>query len=397
MFQLATELEVRAARLRFEGLQHMTVAVAGVDCRELMVLLTTFFGQGTAFTQDPFAFLDGAPKIRPPLDLTDTNDTDEEGGGDAGSQVSVVASTSTTGTPAVSTSEQRQPKTKTKSKAQYQDKVDDIAATKGFLPVDAQTLHNTGIPVSYHVKRSGSSGKGRSLYVCSYSDECSSPPYVGDLPSAASHVRKHHLGHSIVCPYCGARYYNANGWRDHMGAKHARLPWYGGQLNPSTPVGPAFPPEPSVAEVPTDVPLPSSTDIDPTAPDPEDEDKEEIDPDPPTGIPVSGIDKFSTQEIRWFMTFPPSDLRQWNYSIGGSCMGRYKRDDSQMKLFAVELASQDVQPKTEAPKEEEEEEETIPSSQSQTSHPKRRYKFYEEGHYTKHWKGDPEDGAPPTE
>ena len=87
LFRQATELETRAACLRFEGLQHMTVAVAGVDCRELFTLLIAFFGQGMAFAEDPFAFLDGAPKIRPPLDLTDTDDTDEDqkGGGDASS------------------------------------------------------------------------------------------------------------------------------------------------------------------------------------------------------------------------------------------------------------------------------------------------------------------------
>ena len=98
----------------------MTVAVAGVNCRELFTLLITFFGQGTAFAEDPFAFLDGAPKIRPPFDLTDTDDTDDDqrGDGDASSQVSVAASTSTTGTPAVP-SEQKEPKVKFKPKVQY--------------------------------------------------------------------------------------------------------------------------------------------------------------------------------------------------------------------------------------------------------------------------------------
>ena len=295
LFRLATELETRAARLRFEGLQHMTVAVAGVDCRELFTLLVTFFGQGMAFTEDPFAFLDGAPKIRLPLDLTDTDDTDDNqrGGGDASSQVSAAASTSTTETLAVP-SEQKEPKVKSKPKVQYQDKIDDIAATKEFLPMNPLTFHNTGIPLSYHVKQSGSSGKGCSLYVCSYADECSSPPYVGDLPSAASHVRKHHLGHCIACPYCSAHYYNANGWHDHMGAKHAGLPWYGAQVNPMTPVCPAFPPDPATGEAATSAPPPPSTIMEPSADetisDPKGKDKEETDPDPPTGVPVSGID-----------------------------------------------------------------------------------------------------------
>ena len=79
-------------------------------------------------------------------------------------------------------------------------------------------------------------------------------------------------------------------------------------------------------------------------------------------------------------------------------MSCHRHDDSQTKLLVEEFVSQDV--KREAATEdlgEEEEEETVPSSQSQPSHPKRRYKFYEQGHYTKHWKEDPEDRAPPTE
>ena len=42
------------------------------------------------------------------------------------------------------------------------------------------------------------------------------------------------------------------------------------------------------------------------------------------------------------MRFPPSDLRQWNYSIGGSWMSRHRCDDSQTKLLAEEFMSQDV-------------------------------------------------------
>ena len=188
-----------------------------------------------------------------------------------------------------------------------------------------------------------------------------------------------------------------------MGAKHTRLPWYSAQVNPLAPVCPAFPPDTAPGEAPTPVPPPPSTVVeslaDTVVPDPEGGDEEETDPDPPTGVPISGIDRFSIEELGWFMRFPPSDLRQWNFSIGGSLMSRYKRDDSQTKLLAEELVSQDVKREavTRVLKEEEEEEETIPSSQSQPSHPKRRYEFHEQDHYTKHWKGDSEDGAPPTE
>ena len=80
-------------------------------------------------------------------------------------------------------------------------------------------------------------------------------------------------------------------------------------------------------------------------------------------------------------------------------MSRHRRDDSQTKLLAEEFVSQDVKHEvaTEDLGEEGEEEKLVPSSQSQPSHPKRCYEFYEQGHYTKHWKEDPKDRAPPTE
>ena len=319
LFRLASELETRAARLCFEALQHLTVAVAGVDCRELFTLLTTFFGQGTAFAEDPFAFLDGAPKVQDPLDLTDTDSDDDQAGGDPGSQVPASTST-TTGTPAVPPVASAAPKAKPKAKVQYQDKVNDIAQARGFLPVDAATIHNTGIPTSHHVKRSGSSERGRSLYVCSYASECSAVPYSGDIASATSHVHKHHLGHCVVCPYCGARYYNSNGWRDHMGAKHAQMPWYGTQVSSLAKVwSEGFPSSATTSEVTITVPPPTSTDVVEDVPeeatdiiteegDGSPEETEETAQDPPTGVPVSGIDRFTIEELRGFMEFLPSDL-----------------------------------------------------------------------------------------
>ena len=77
-------------------------------------------------------------------------------------------------------------------------------------------------------------------------------------------------------------------------------------------------------------------------------------------------------------------------------MSRHRHDDSQTKLLAEEFMSQDVKREV-ATEDLGEEEEPIPSSQSQPSPPKRRYKFYEQGHYTKRWKEDPEDRAPPME
>ena len=151
-------METRAAGLRLEALQHMTIAMAGVDCKEFFTLITTFFGHGTSFADNPFGYLNGAPTIRPPLDLTDTDTNDESGGAGSCASEGTPASTSVPGP--VDILEPKEPKVKSKPKMQYTDRVPDIANTKGFFPLDKDSLHNTGIPSTHLVKRTGLSGKG---------------------------------------------------------------------------------------------------------------------------------------------------------------------------------------------------------------------------------------------
>ena len=289
LFRLAGELEAKAASLHAEALQHMMIALAGVNCRELFTLLVTFFGKDTGI--DPFSFLDAAPKIPVPLDLTDT-ESEEEVGGDGSSTAagSEVASSSTSTLPAsaaipaplqgtasssaaTSLQLQAQPSTSTitpapvpvsvsttsadpqpsssgvlgeppakkirvRPRQAFQDKVADIRSATRFYPSDADSLHNTGIPSQYAVRCAGTSGRGTSLYDCPYSDLCSTPPYVGDFPSCGSHVRKVHLGVCLACPYCPEQlYYNGSGWRKHMRAEHPSVPWYTAQLQ-TPPVAP---------------------------------------------------------------------------------------------------------------------------------------------------------------
>ena len=136
----------------------------------------------------------------------------------------------TTSTPVAPTPPHREPLVKSRPKITYVDKVSDISMAQGFLPEDKDSLHNTGIPQNYAVRHSGTSSKGRSLYLCPFGDQCSSPPYTSDITSMGSHVRRHHLGHCIQCPYNGNRFYNATGWWDHMSSKHKGAPWYRSQL-----------------------------------------------------------------------------------------------------------------------------------------------------------------------
>ena len=144
--------------LRLEALQHLTIALAGVDCRELFTLLITFFGRGSEFQEDPFNYLDGAPKIRPPLDIMDTDTDDETSvmGEEAVPSPQVPLSDSqiitTMPAPVAPTLPHREPLVKSHPKITYVDKVSDISLAQGFLPEDKDSLHNTGIPQNYAVR-----------------------------------------------------------------------------------------------------------------------------------------------------------------------------------------------------------------------------------------------------
>ena len=295
----------------------MTITLAGVNCRELFTLLVTFFGKDTGI--DPFSFLDAAPKIPVPLDLTDM-ELEEEGSGDGSSAAegSEVASSSLSALPpvavtslgtasssstisAVSSSTlvplslQAQPSTSTITPAPipvistrsadpqpsslgvsgepppkkirvcpcqtYQDKVADIRLATRCFPTDADSLHNPGIPAQYAVRHAGASGRRTSLYDCPYSHLYSTPPYIGDFPSCGSHVRKVHLGVCLACPYCPEQlYYNGSGWHKHMRTEHPLVPWYSSQLQT-----PSMTPPEVVKQEAVDVPVTPVTEVSTTA------------------------------------------------------------------------------------------------------------------------------------
>ena len=169
LFRLAAELEHKASALKAEALQHLFVALAGSDCKELWTLLVHFFGKGTGF--DPFDFLDAAPAIKAPLDLGDTDSDD-----DAASSVSLgSASTtaSTTSSIVVSSADAAQASTsqtsapsrpKLKPKAKLPDVVSSVDDAEGFVPRSFDDLHSTGIPREVQMRRSGTTtSKGSSL------------------------------------------------------------------------------------------------------------------------------------------------------------------------------------------------------------------------------------------
>ena len=232
-------MEGKAATLHKEALQHLTIAFAGTDCREFFSLMVTFFGKGTNI--DPFSFIDAAPVIKHPLDLTDTESESED---------AASTSTATTGEPSTSVSAPPAPSeappvkkpVKIKHKATYQDKCGDVQEAIGFLLKNPGSLQNTGIPVQFAVCRVGKNDHGTSIYACPH-PECSDPLYTGDISGCGSHIRRVHLGHCVSCPYCAdKKYYHVDGWHCNMHEKHNNVPWYSDQIQtPPAPVAESIP------------------------------------------------------------------------------------------------------------------------------------------------------------
>ena len=227
------ELEHKTSALKAEALQHLFVALAGSDCKEMWTLLVHFFGKGTGF--DPFDFLDAALAIKAPLDLGDT-DTDDDAVSSVslGSTSTVASTTSSINVSAAdaaqaSTSQTSAPsKPKIKPKAKLPDVVSSVDDAEGFIPHSFDDLHSTGIPREVKMRRSGTTtSKGSSSYICPH-PTCGSTPYIGDLYGCSSHLRRVHYGTCLACPYCPSqKYYRVSGWKKHMASKHPTAPWYG--------------------------------------------------------------------------------------------------------------------------------------------------------------------------
>ena len=158
LFWLAAEMEHKAAALKAEVLQHLFVALAGSDCKELWTLLVHFFGKGTGF--DPFDFLDSAPAIKAPLDLGET-DSDEAEESDAASSVtlgSVSSTASVLPTPATTpvvpvdaahastaSAPTQDPRSFPKAKQTRCDKVPSIDSAEPCIPTSLSDIHHTDI------------------------------------------------------------------------------------------------------------------------------------------------------------------------------------------------------------------------------------------------------------
>ena len=185
--------------------------------------------------------------------------------------------------------------------------------------------------------------------MCPFGDQCSSSPYVSDIASTGSHIRRHHLGHCIQCLYDGSRFYNGTGWQDHMSSKHEGAPWYHSQLGidsklpstffkatttaavPGSTVSTVGDPgniqstDPSEATIPVSVPDVAEVDTLEHVPDAGDEllDDPDVEPEPPSARQGIDIESLTVADLKEITRFLPSDLQQYHYFGGGHWLGRH--------------------------------------------------------------------------
>ena len=296
----------------------------------------TFFGKGTEV--DPFSFIDAAPLIKRPLDLTDTESESDTDVASTSASTSAPAEPSTlTSTPtSVPTASAKKP-IKIRQKVSYQDKCTDVQEAIGFLPENAGSLHNTGVPDLFQVCRVGKNDPGTSLHSCPH-PECSDPPYTGDIAGCGSHVRRVHLGHCVSCPYCpDKKYYNADGWRRHMNQKHNKVPWYSSGVHDPPASATEAKPDPVLPEVSVSV-CEESEPLEETLPHveapPDDNDDALLDDEPTESTP-SWPPTPTTETIKHQLEWLPSDTRNYDYSVHSThhpaapeIVCRYRRFDT---------------------------------------------------------------------
>ena len=372
--------------LKQEALQHLFIAIAGTDCRELWNLLTLFFGKGS--DHDPFEFLDAVPAIKKPLDLVDTDSDDEASVADSSASTATTAPDPTAGSPKTprpaTPSGGASKDFKLPAKPTWSDLHASIELAEGFVPQSAGLLHHTGIPEGISCKRSDTQmARGASLYICPH-PSCGATPYIGDLPGCGSHLRHVHYSTCLLCPFCpNKRYYRVSGWKDHMNSKHHHVPWYGAseelqakltlaalttpdvatsdvavtqqELTVSTepasatsdPTSTPEPfasftaplplPEPVKEEPPLEDTLVYEEDVDPSSSDLSPETEQSLlDPPPEEEIEKPKASTPSEEDIKEAAMFSPSDLRQYDYAINcqSGIMIRYRKGPDPSKSLA---------------------------------------------------------------
>ena len=194
-------MESKAASLRIEALQCLTICLAGADTNAFWDLMMMYFGSASD-KDEVWGFIDPKSRVARPLDLESTDK--ESGEEEEGETEGATASTSATAPKPVIP----------RSAKVFRADVCPIDEAAHMYPSDEKSYSSTGVPkhliAEREAKTSGSSGT--SMYTCVH-PKCD-PPFIakGGTTSLFTHVRRHHLGVCLACLYCPHKlFYSATG------------------------------------------------------------------------------------------------------------------------------------------------------------------------------------------
>ena len=209
------------------------MALCGTDTKQFWELLTAYFGANHVDEEeDPWDFVDAAPKIPHPFPLTDTETEDKDR---VGSTVSAPPSVPASGTPVAVGAKAKgasQCKPTIPTKKDEAPDLCDLSKSIRMYPAFEDTLKKTGVPTNLQVHwEQSTTHAGASVYLCRH-ETCSAIGYFAQNPSLLyCHVRCKHLGLCLACPYCPNKLsWNSHGWHSHIEAFHTSVPHYGHTL-----------------------------------------------------------------------------------------------------------------------------------------------------------------------
>ena len=216
LLRLSSEMESRAASLRIEALQCLTICLAGTDTKGFWDLLVTYFG-AESDKDEVWGFIDPKSRVARPLDLESTDGESEEEGDQEPD--GAKASTSTADVKPIIP----------RSAKVVRTDVCPIDQAVRMYPASEKSCTSTGIPNNLIAERDSKTtgASGASMYTCVH-PECD-PPFIAKGGNAPlfTHIRRHHVGICLECLYCPHKlFYSSVGWKDHMRAKHQGVPWY---------------------------------------------------------------------------------------------------------------------------------------------------------------------------
>ena len=96
-----------------------------------------------------------------------------------------------------------------------------LADSKPTWPTDSNSLSATGVPPGLNSENQPTGRSRQSTYFCLFGEPCQ--VYTHQKASLMAHIRRMHLGASVACKFCDARWWTTAPFTKHMERKHPEV------------------------------------------------------------------------------------------------------------------------------------------------------------------------------